>query len=225
MKRKLINGMLVDQPEMEMPDATKILDPSPSGSDYEVLDELMDKYNEQLANCKKYLIDGDASRLPDEPIEGKDYVIDDCCNCGGSGMITITRSVCCQKPNRDGSCCGNAEPDQAYDQCEYCTEGEVARVITQPSVSAENEPAEDKGITYMVINNSYPYCIGQKITAIDKKDQEYFNDKPHIFYPQPKEETQNGMLKQVCIICEDSETRESAIRRLKQLFHITKINQ
>jgi RecJ-like exonuclease len=48
----------------------------------------------------------------------------DCPECGGSGHVAVmvTISVCCGRFNRDGSCCGMAEPGQDwdYDACGMC---------------------------------------------------------------------------------------------------------
>ncbi len=57
-----------------------------------------------------------------------------CPDCGGSGSIVdyVETTVCCRRPNEDGSCCGDGaigyEPEEK--QCMYC--GATGRVYNHP---------------------------------------------------------------------------------------------
>lgn len=52
-------------------------------------------------------------------------------SCGGSGYITVP--VCCYRPNRDGSCCGEPEPGQ--EGCDGC-----------PDCWPDPEPSLEQGV-------------------------------------------------------------------------------
>lgn len=72
-----INSMR-EQPEMEKPDATKILGANPSGADYEVLDELTDVYNAHIASLRTIPCSPEAATVFKHGHvygEGKDYTV------------------------------------------------------------------------------------------------------------------------------------------------------
>lgn len=107
---------LVEQPGMEKPNATDVLGPSPSGMDYEVIDTLVEEYEEYLKTLRSYHTDFKEWGTGDL-VEGRDFMLRNVEKELAIGTdyhgSPIYKSVFMAEPIRHGTSKMMAKPEQA----------------------------------------------------------------------------------------------------------------